>query len=238
MKKYSIRLVVAGVLLAMFIVIAVLTLTGVLSGLENLAFRAADSIRSEPLTNVAVFFAQLGWWWMIFITLLLLVVLPWTRRNLAVPMGLSFGIGAVVTAALKAAVNRPRPSGHGSVFGSSFPSGHTMNMTTFFIAGVILLFMLLREHKWVIPFIVIGILLPVGISLSRIYTNAHFLGDVLGGWTLGTAIALLTTVLWQVLAVYTSKFKKIEWLHRFVFPKEYWRTQNQTPPDDAKDDNV
>jgi len=230
MKKYKSMLIASGILFTLFIIITALTLTGVFSPVEDWAFRVADAIGYPRFREEVVFFARLGWWWVVITMAFILLVLPWTRRRFAIPMFLSFGLATIATIIVKVAANRTRPRGYGSFLTSSFPSGHTMNSTSFYIAGVIILFFMVKQRKWVIPFIVMGILLPFSISISRVYTKSHFLGDILAGWTLGAAIALASIVLWQLIAQFSNwftatkftDFKFLRWLHKFTFPEEFW----------------
>jgi membrane-associated phospholipid phosphatase len=79
-------------------------------------------------------------------------------------------------------VHRPRPKG--THYG--FPSGHVTGSVVFFGALIYLLWTdLPRRWRWIgSSFAVVAIL---GIAYSRIYLNAHWLSDVLGGFTGGAA---------------------------------------------------
>jgi membrane-associated phospholipid phosphatase len=80
-------------------------------------------------------------------------------------------------------VHRPRPKG--THYG--FPSGHVTGAVVFFGAVIFLLWRsdLPRRWRWLGSGLTVVIVL--GIAYSRIYLNAHWFSDVLGGFTGGAA---------------------------------------------------
>lgn len=90
--------------------------------------------------------------------------------------------------------NRPRPTLHHLVYvhSSSFPSGHSMSIMI--VGGSLILlanrFLKNSTQKLVVDLILLIIIL--GIGISRIYVGVHFASDVLGGWSLGLVILLLS----------------------------------------------
>lgn len=63
----------------------------------------------------------------------------------------------------------------------SFPSSHAANM------GASMLLLSLRYPKWTLAFLSIALL----VGLSRVYLGLHYPSDVLGGYLVGMALALL-----------------------------------------------
>lgn len=108
-------------------------------------------------------------------------------------------LGAVIAAqglseGIKAFVARPRPDlvAHLDLtYSSSFPSGHaTMAPVVYLtLAAILCAGMKRRAAKAVI----IGgaVCLVVAIGVSRVYLGVHWPSDVLGGWALGCAVALM-----------------------------------------------
>ncbi len=72
--------------------------------------------------------------------------------------------------------------------GFAFPSGHAMGSAAFFLA----LYLLAREFvpRWRWLAAVLGVLLTLGIGLSRLVLQVHYPSDVLAGWVLSAAWVL------------------------------------------------
>jgi len=80
----------------------------------------------------------------------------------------------------------PRPPGRGPKSESTFPSGHTTEMTALALVAAQVLAderMLTTRQAWVLR---VG--LPLLIGSNRVYVREHWLTDVLGGWALGAAV--------------------------------------------------
>lgn len=111
--------------------------------------------------------------------------------------------GAAVTLALIAAegskllFERARPDlvPHGSVvYSHSFPSGHsTLSAATFFTLAAVLTS--LQPKRRAKAFIVgVAMVIVAGVGVSRVYLGVHWPSDVLAGWALGAAWALVARV--------------------------------------------
>jgi len=87
---------------------------------------------------------------------------------------------------LKAAVDRPRPSG-GLVetSGSSFPSGHAAYSTFYVWLAVTIVMRLRTGMARGAALVAAGIVLTALVGLSRVYLGVHYLSDVSSGWALG-----------------------------------------------------
>jgi undecaprenyl-diphosphatase len=102
---------------------------------------------------------------------------------------------------LKLFYARPRPDlvpPMVDVFSMSFPSGHaTMSAVTYLALGALLAeTQTSRRRK--LYFLSLALLITIGVGLSRIYLGVHFPSDVLAGWCIGAAWAVLvrTIMLW------------------------------------------
>jgi undecaprenyl-diphosphatase len=125
------------------------------------------------------------------VTLVASVALWWRRRQ-AVALWLpALGIVAVlVLPGIKWLISVPRPTlrGHG------FPSGHVFAATLFVVVAVYLLWSLGVPRRWQRAARAAGIVFVTLVGYSRIYVNAHWLSDVVGGLLAGTAFALLVVL--------------------------------------------
>lgn len=107
------------------------------------------------------------------------------------------GGGTLISEGLKVGFNRPRPDLVAHVVETtsmSFPSGHAMlSAVTYLTLGALIA---RTQDKRRLGGYVIGaaILVTVLIGLTRIYLGVHWPTDVLGGWCLGAAWALLCWV--------------------------------------------
>ena len=113
-----------------------------------------------------------------------------SRRSLRF---LIFGAGGAVALdyLFKIIFSRARPALYpqlSPVGGYSFPSGHAVASTAFFLS---LYFIARRLWPRFSPLIgVLGLLLTLGVSLSRPYLQVHFPSDIIAGWALAAAWVL------------------------------------------------
>lgn len=98
--------------------------------------------------------------------------------------------GIVLSTALKNWIQRPRPRlvpylDHVNSF--SFPSGHALNSTLFYLVIALLLTYFLKQCsarlRWC--FVMGGMLLATGVS--RVALGVHYPSDVIAGWIIGIA---------------------------------------------------
>jgi membrane-associated phospholipid phosphatase len=114
------------------------------------------------------------------------------RRQRTVALWLpAIGVATALTLALtKWLVNKPRPT----LRGYGFPSGHVFGVTVFAVLALYLLWAFGVPRRWQRAARVAGIALVTVVGYSRIYVNAHWLSDVVGGLLAGVAFALLVVL--------------------------------------------
>lgn len=115
------------------------------------------------------------------------------QRHAALFVTFSVASGAALSSLFKLAIDRPRPDIETAVrvFTSSFPSGHATVSAVVYLTLGALLAHVTPDRRLAAFFLTAAIGLTVLIGLSRIYLGVHYPTDVLAGWALGTAWALL-----------------------------------------------
>ncbi len=109
-----------------------------------------------------------------------------------------FGVSPV-NGLLKLIFDRARPIYDGTlhVGGLSFPSGHSSGAAALAAILVVIAWPLLAGvWCWLWP--TLAALLMLGVGYTRIALGAHFLSDVIAGWSFGIAWVLLLAAIFQV----------------------------------------
>lgn len=115
------------------------------------------------------------------------------------------GVSALLNAALKLLINRPRPNARlveiiTAATGQSFPSGHVMSYVAFF--GLLFslgLILFKRDRWWQYALLIVPALFVVLVGPSRIYLGDHWASDVLGAYMISGL--LLGISLWIYLSL-------------------------------------
>jgi undecaprenyl-diphosphatase len=109
--------------------------------------------------------------------------------------------GTVLSTALKLGYNRPRPdlTTMSEQFTASFPSGHAMLSAVTFLTLGALLARVAPTYRLQVFSICGALVLTVLVGLSRLYMGVHYPSDVLAGWCLGSAWALVCSSIALVL---------------------------------------
>jgi undecaprenyl-diphosphatase len=123
----------------------------------------------------------------------------WRREGLPIAgaVVLAPAVASAFFIALKRVYGRARPAGgarrHELTY--AFPSGHATASAAIFGA---LSYVLWREHmlrrEQALAF---GVLPPLVIGASRVYLDVHWTTDVLGGWSVGALVAMLSAVVYE-----------------------------------------
>jgi undecaprenyl-diphosphatase len=116
------------------------------------------------------------------------------RRAAALLLLIAVMGGQIISTLGKLAIDRPRPElpdWAPRVVTASFPSGHAMlSAVTYLTLGALLARVEVRTTLRVY-FVCVAILLTISVGVSRVYLGVHWPSDVLAGWAVGSAWALI-----------------------------------------------
>lgn len=131
----------------------------------------------------------LGNWELAIVVLGLAVIVLWNRhRRAALALMLSSAGSELVVFFGKAGFGRPRPPAVFAVvkeLDASFPSGHANISVALYALGFYLLFRYASSRRLKRLWLALAFLFPLTIGFGRLYLGAHYLSDVLAGWSIG-----------------------------------------------------
>lgn len=133
---------------------------------------------------------------------ILLGIWLYKRRQKYPIVQVAFALGGAIiaNALLKLLFQRERPElwqlmTHESTY--SFPSGHALITAAFAVTVVIISWK--SRFKWFI--IAIASLYTLSVGLSRLYLGVHYPTDVVAGWCLGAAWAIVVALIMRVIVL-------------------------------------
>ncbi len=124
------------------------------------------------------------------------------KRRTAVLVMISVGGGTLLAFGVKDLFRRPRPDlveAGTRVMTSSFPSGHSMMSAVTLLSIAALLSSVQRRRRVKAYLFSAAVTLMVLVGISRVYLGVHWPSDVLAGWSLGAAWALLCVLVSRAL---------------------------------------
>jgi undecaprenyl-diphosphatase len=133
----------------------------------------------------------------LILVLAVVILILLDRRTQALIFGLTAVFAQGFGELVKHFIDRPRPEivPHlDLVYSSSFPSGHALMSPAVYLT---LVAVVAAGHprpaiRWVLWTATVVLVIVIGVS--RVYLGVHWPSDVLAGWTLGTAIALVASL--------------------------------------------
>lgn len=127
---------------------------------------------------------------LIAVGFLLMQKKPWS----ALMLSLALGGGLALSEVMKGLFERGRPPEiyqAVETINASFPSGHTLMSTVFYLTLGVMLERVFARRRLKIYVISVAILIAILVGISRVYLAAHWASDVLAGWSLGAAWAMI-----------------------------------------------
>ena len=198
--------------LAIFALLAFITVTGYAAGFNLLVYNMIAATIQPGLTAFLRGISILGEWFTYTPLILVLLILPQTRYPFGLPIGITMALSASGNQVLKRIFQIPRPEIHRlyEASGYSFPSGHSMAAMAF---ACICFYLLQRQGdpisdrrsvKAVLPLIVL-LLFPLLMGFSRIYLGVHTISDVLAAYCMGYLVSFMAA---KISRQYISKISK------------------------------
>ena len=132
------------------------------------------------------------------VSVLAVVILAMKRRGLqAIIFAATVLTGQFLSALVKTISDRPRPdivAHFDLVYSSSFPSGHSTMAPVVYLTLAVILGAGEPRRDVRALFFACAVALIIAVGVSRIYLGVHWPTDVLAGWALGAAIALIAMI--------------------------------------------
>ncbi|MCA1644867.1 MAG: phosphatase PAP2 family protein, partial [Chloroflexi bacterium] len=178
-------LLLGVVLLYLFVTLADEVLTQQTAALDTAAFQNVHRFSSPQMDVVATALSLMGSEAVLVLSVLVLGLFLWQRRWGAAAMLILISGGVqLLNDVLKSTFHRSRPVPLMGIITAqqySFPSGHAMVASAFYLYLAYLCWRLVRG-VWRFVLIAGLMLLVLLIGLARIYLQAHFLTDVIAGY--------------------------------------------------------
>jgi undecaprenyl-diphosphatase len=173
---------------AIFCAIAVVVQLRLFIDVEWEAQRLVQTLRTRPLESPMRGVSLLASGWVLYPLAVVgcLTVYRLRHASLALAMTVVAASGMVATNLAKLLVIRQRPN---TVLWA-FPSSHTFGIVIFIGLVFYLLWALEAPARWRRATLVGGSVIVLAVGASRLYLNAHWVGDVLGGLAGGLAFVL------------------------------------------------
>ncbi|NBB63357.1 phosphatase PAP2 family protein [Pseudomonas sp. ODNR1LW] len=163
---------------------------------------------------------------------LIVIVFLLSHRKWLSSLLLALGLagGVMLSEGLKAVFERERPPQlmqAVQTINASFPSGHALLATVFYLSVAVMLTRAFPRRRFKIFVLGVGMVMALLVGLTRIYLGAHWATDVFAGWAVGSAWAML---LWLV-AYGVARLQK---RRRAPLQDEPSPTEPETPDDPTK----
>lgn len=197
MKRKEVWLVILPLIL--FVLLAISVGAGITVGFEVWAYNETIEHMSPILTSIVKIITHIGDASCVITFCLLLIALPKSRKTIAFPVSVTVIVSTILNVLLKNLFTRARPDILRLIneMSYSFPSGHAMNNAALYTILILMIFRFIEIPSRKYTLSALCVVLNFSIGLSRIYLGVHYAGDVLGGWLIGFAVAVLVDFFWE-----------------------------------------
>ncbi len=195
-KKKFIRYASLLILTCLFILLLLSINNGYIAKFDNLVYKYIFMLYGSLSTKIfkaITFFGST----LFVVLLVILLFIVWKKNRGGLRLGIVLIVSTIANNLIKVIIRRPRPQVLRLVEENtySFPSGHTMAVTTLvgFIIYYIWAYKKDLDKKYKILFTVLLLIYDILVMISRIYLGAHFASDVIGG-VISSSIVLIITI--------------------------------------------
>lgn len=193
-KKYQIDklMIFFSVFLILFIIWSILIKLGVTDNIDNQVISYMIGIRNNDLTNIMNIFTNLGSaYFLISLSIILLFIIKDKSKALLITINLVYTF--FISQIFKIIIQRKRPIDIflTNAIGYSYPSGHTMVSSSFYLFLTYLITNKIRNKLLCFFIWIISLFLIIIIGFTRLYLGVHYLSDVIGGMLLGITCLMI-----------------------------------------------
>ena len=200
-ERYRKHILLTAISVVLFGLLAAYVHAGVTLGFEGWIYSKSVAFMSPAVTSVIKGITHLGDSTVVIAFCLLIIVIPRTRKTIALPVSAAVTLSTLLNMLLKELFARERPDILRLINETSysFPSGHAMINATLYTMLIIMVFRFIKSRPRRLALAVPCALMAVLIGFSRVYLGVHYAGDILGGWIIGFAVAIIVYALWKAL---------------------------------------
>lgn len=191
------RIAISLLLITFFCVQAVFVLNDSITVFERNTYYIVIRLMSPALTFVMTAISAFGSTTAVAVIIIAVILLPRVRRSLGFPLVAVTSASVLLNHLLKNAIARPRPDIMRLVdeTGYGFPSGHAMNNAALYTMLALVACRQVKRAETRLLIVMLSAAMPFFIGISRIYLGVHGAADILAGWALGAACALIADTL-------------------------------------------
>lgn len=190
-KKWPLIVVIISTLILALIVVFIDSVN--VSFFDSWFYTETTERMNPSLTLAMRFITESGSSVAVIILCLSLFLFAKTRKNWALPVGVSVVAVTISNILLKLVFVRERPNILRLIDQTdySFPSGHAMINMAFYTMLLLLAWQYIKNKKLKYGISFVCVMMPLLIGFSRIYLGVHYATDVIAGWLLGFVIAVI-----------------------------------------------